>query len=87
MQMARRQPLDAPVHKPDTDAEVLRLTASAANEAVDVTLGLATDAAHALNAIAHVAQGYGRALNITPRDVAEALQAARRVLAQAAPAR
>ena len=86
MQMARRQPLDAPVRKPDTDAELLRLTASAANETVDATLGLGLGlhAARASAAIAHVAQRYGRALNITARDVTEALQAAEHALARAA---
>ena len=34
--MIRRLPVDAPVRKPDGDADLLRLVASAANEIVDV---------------------------------------------------
>ena len=33
--MIRRLPADAPVRKPDSDDELLRIVASAANEAVD----------------------------------------------------
>ena len=34
--MIRRLPVDAPVRKPDGDADLLRIVASAANEIVDV---------------------------------------------------
>ena len=88
MQMARRVLPDAVVRKPETDAEVLRLTASAANEVADATFG--HDAAHAAAAIApaialaiaHVAQRYGRALGISVREITDALQAARPVPAE-----
>ena len=75
LHMVRRLPADATVRKPDSDAEVLRLTASAANEAVDATQ-LQVPAKVAA-AISQVAQRYARVLGISTRDVNEALQAAR----------
>jgi non-specific serine/threonine protein kinase len=78
MHMARRLAVDASVRKPDTDAEVLRQTASAANEAVDAVSTLSGP--RAVAAINQVAQRYGRALGITTRDVTDALQAAREAL-------
>ena len=78
MHMARRLPPEAPVRKPDSDAEMLRLTASAANDAVDA-VGLHTGP-RAVTAIGHVAQRYGRALMISARDITDALEAARDVL-------
>jgi len=80
MHMARRLAVDAPVRKPDTDAEVLRQTASAANEAVDAVSVLRGPRAAA--AINQVALRYGRALGVTTRDVTDALQAAREALRQ-----
>jgi len=73
--MVRRLPPDATVRKPDSDAEVLRLTASAANEAVDALQGHAP--AKIAAAVGQVAHRYGRVLGITTRDVNDALQAAR----------
>ncbi|HEY4067730.1 MAG TPA: HDOD domain-containing protein [Burkholderiaceae bacterium] len=78
MHMARRLPPDAPVHRGDSDAEVLRMTASAANEAVDVVH--AQSGPRLASAITAVVQRYARALNIGSRDVAEALQAGRDAL-------
>jgi len=75
LHMVRRLPADAAVRKPDSDAEVLRLTASAANEAVDA-LNSNTPAKVAA-AIGQVAARYARVLGITTRDVNEALQFAR----------
>ena len=83
MHMARRLPADAAVRKPDSDAEVLRLTASAANEAVDAA-GVA-GAARATAALGHVAQRYARTLGITARDLTDALQAARETLRKGTP--
>ncbi|HKX43747.1 MAG TPA: HDOD domain-containing protein [Burkholderiaceae bacterium] len=80
LHMVRRLPPDAAVRKPDSDAEVLRITASAANEAVDAIHDHA--AARVPPAIAQVAQRYGRALGVTVRDVQEALQAGRERLQQ-----
>lgn len=81
--MARRLPLDGAVRKPDSDAEVLRLTASAANEAVDAISSLSGPAAAA--AIAHVATRYARVLGIGAREIADALQTAREVLRKGTP--
>ena len=78
MHMARRLPPEAPVRRPDSDAEMLRLTASAANDAVDAisTLG----GPRAVAAIGQIAQRYARALGLSARDVSDGLQAAREVL-------
>ncbi len=83
MHMTHRLPADAPVRKPDADADVLRLTASAANEVVD--------AAHRLtglplnSALTLIAQRYARVLMLSPRDIGEALQSARVVLRRGTP--
>jgi serine/threonine protein kinase len=78
MHMARRLPPEAPVRKPDSDGEVLRLTASAANDAVDAVHQLV--GARAAAALSHIAQRYARALAINARDVSDGLQAARDAL-------
>ncbi|MEP7296205.1 MAG: HDOD domain-containing protein [Burkholderiales bacterium] len=83
MHMARRLPPDSPVRRPDSDAEVLRLTASAANEAVDAATALAGP--RTVNAINQVAVRYARALNINARDVNDALQSAREALRKGTP--
>jgi non-specific serine/threonine protein kinase len=83
MHMARRLPADAPVRKPDSDAEVLRQTASAAIEAVDAVATLG--GARAVSAINQIALRYARALNINARDVNDALQAARETLRKGTP--
>jgi non-specific serine/threonine protein kinase len=83
MHMARRLPLDAAVRKPDSDADVLRLTASAANEAVDAVSMLSGP--RVITAIGQVAQRYARTLGINARDVADALQAARERLRKGTP--
>ncbi|HEY9065602.1 MAG TPA: HDOD domain-containing protein, partial [Burkholderiaceae bacterium] len=80
LHMIRRLPTDGAVRKPDTDAEVLRITASAANEAVDAIHDHA--AARVPAALAQVAQRYARALGVTSRDIQEALQAGRERLQQ-----
>ena len=74
-QMVRRLPAGAPVHKPDSDADVLRLTASAANDCVDAINVL--PAARVAAAISQVAQRYARALGLTAREIADALLIAR----------
>jgi eukaryotic-like serine/threonine-protein kinase len=74
-QMVRRLPAGAPAHKPDSDADVLRLTASAANDCVDAISVL--PAARVAAAIAQVAQRYARALGLTAREIADALLIAR----------
>jgi eukaryotic-like serine/threonine-protein kinase len=86
LHMIRRLPADAPVRKPDGDADLLRLVASAANEIVDAVSGLPATKVGA--ALGHIAQRYARVLRITTRSLAEALQEARDVLRKgiAAPA-
>jgi len=78
LHMVRRVPPDAPVRKPDGDAELLRLVASAGNEAVDaVTLLPARRAGAALE---RIAERYARVLKITPRILHDALRDARTAL-------
>jgi HD-like signal output (HDOD) protein len=75
LHMIRRIPVDRPVRVADTDVEMLRVSASAANEAVDaMTLLPANRMGAGLN---NVAQRYGRALSITIKDITEGLQVAR----------
>jgi eukaryotic-like serine/threonine-protein kinase len=83
MHIVRRLPLEAPVRKPDTDADVLRLTASAANDAVDAISTLTGP--RAVVAIGQVARRYARALGINARDVTDALQAARESVRKGTP--
>ena len=80
MHMARRLPRTSPVRKPDSDADVLRLSASAANDAVDAVA--AHTGAKAVQALGLVAQRYARALGLSVKDYTEALQAARDALRQ-----
>ncbi len=82
LHMIRRLPVDAPVRKPDGDADLLRLVASAANEAVDVISHLPANKVSA--ALGNVAQRYARVLRINARALAEALQEARDVLRKGA---
>jgi non-specific serine/threonine protein kinase len=84
LHMVRRLPADAAVRKPDSDADVLRLTASAANDLVDAVSLL--PAPRVTAAIAHVAQRYARALGINARDVGDALLIAREMLRRGVPA-
>jgi len=80
LHMVRRLPVDATVRKPDSDADVLRLTASAANDCIDAVSLL--PAPRVAQAIAQVAQRYARALGLTAREVGDALGAAREMLRQ-----
>lgn len=86
MHMTRRLPSGAVVRRPDTDAEVLRLTASAANDLVDAIEALGSPgAARTAAAAGQVAQRYGRALSISARDVGDALQTAREAMRKGVP--
>ncbi|HZT56933.1 MAG TPA: HDOD domain-containing protein [Burkholderiaceae bacterium] len=78
MHMARRLPPEAPVRKPDTDAELLRLTASAANDAVDAVSTLT--GARVAAALGQIAQRYARALGLSVRELSDALEAGREML-------
>jgi non-specific serine/threonine protein kinase len=81
-QMARRTATAKPVRRPDNDTEMLRVVASAANEAVDAMLLPPTKVAPALM---NVAQRYARVLELSPRDLQEALQGARATLQTGVP--
>ena len=76
--MIRRLPADAPVRKPDNDGELLRLLASAANEAVDAVTLL--PARRVGGALEKVAERYARVLRVTPRTLHDALHDAREAL-------
>jgi non-specific serine/threonine protein kinase len=70
LRMIRRLPYGASVHPPDNDDDLLRLVASAANEAVDA---LALPAPQVAAAMQRVVQRHGRALAITLKDLQAAL--------------
>jgi hypothetical protein len=73
--MIHRLPRDKAVRAADGDADSLRTAASAANDAVDaVSLLPPARIAHGLSV---VAQRYARALEISAKDLQEALRAAR----------
>ena len=78
LHMIRRLPLATPVRKPDSDADLLRSVASAANETVDAS-ALATGP-RAAAALLQIAQRYARVLQIKPADLRDALEAARAAL-------
>ncbi len=71
LQMIRRVPMAAPVHAPDGDDDLLRLTGSCANEVVDAR---AVPTAHRAAALHRVVQRYGRILGVTFQDVQAAAQ-------------
>jgi non-specific serine/threonine protein kinase len=73
MHMIRRLPVDKPVRQLDGDGDVLRAVGSLGNEVVDA-MGL--PAQQVAPALARVAQRYGRALDITLKDIQEAVQVA-----------
>ena len=76
--MIRRLPTDAPVRKPDNDNELLRIVASAANEAVEALALPSPKSATALN---EVVVRYARTLRLTTRVLDDALAEAREALA------
>jgi eukaryotic-like serine/threonine-protein kinase len=69
--MMRRVPWAAPVHQPDSDDDLLRLTASCANEVVD---SRSVPAHHRLAWLQRVLQRYGRVLGLSLRDLQLAAQ-------------
>ncbi len=87
LHMIRRLPGDAPVRKPDGDLELLRILASAANEAVDIVTLL--PARRVAMALERLAERYARVLRVSARTFHDALQEAREALrkASAPPAR
>lgn len=64
--MIQRLPPGAPVRVHGSDSELLRMTASCANEVIEAVAGPAKS--H-LSALQRVAQRYGRALGVTVRDL------------------
>ena len=76
--MIRRLPTDAPVRKPDSDNELLRIVASAANEAIEALALPSPKSATALN---EVVVRYARTLRLTTRVLDDALEEAREALA------
>jgi HD-like signal output (HDOD) protein len=75
LHMIRRLPADAPVRKPDSDSELLRVLASAANEAVDAVTQLPPPRVPA--ALERIAERFARVLKTTPRSLKDGLQEAR----------
>lgn len=78
LHMMRRMPLGKPVRRPDSDTDMLRVAASAANEAVDAMALL--PAGKIPPALVQVAQRYARVLELSVRDLQDALQGARAAL-------
>jgi len=77
LHMIRRLPADVPVRKPDTDDELLRIVASAANEAVDALELAPAKVSAALN---EVVVRYTRTLRLTTRILHDALRDAQSAL-------
>lgn len=73
LHMMRRQAPTAGVRQPENDDEWIRITASCANEVVDAA---ALPAARVLPALQAVVHRYGRALNLSLRDLQAVLQGA-----------
>jgi len=78
LHMIRRLPADRPVRVADSDGDVVRQVASAANELVDAMNRLPAQKVPPM--VAGIAQRYARALDLSPRQIGEALQAARAAL-------
>ena len=78
LHMIRRLPPGLPVRSADGDADLLRMAASAANEAVDATAQ--HPASKSALALANVAQRYAHGLGITVRELNQALGSARAAL-------
>ena len=83
LHMIRRLPVERPVRQPDSDADVLRATASAANEVVDAITRLAPNRLGA--ALEGIARRYGKLLNMSARDLGDAVRAARHAQAAGLP--
>lgn len=83
MHMLRRLPADRPVRAPDGDADLLRATASCANEVIDASLLPPGPASVA--AFEAIAKRYARPLAITLRDLHDALRDARHARDHGAP--
>jgi non-specific serine/threonine protein kinase len=80
--MIRRLPPGAPVHHPENDNDILRVTASCANDLVDVTT---LPAKLVLPALGVVARRYARPLGLTAKEMQDALQSAAEAASQNSP--
>jgi len=80
--MIRRQPLDASVHPPRSDADTLRLTCSLANELIDA-LGLPDARRRA--GVETATRRYAKALGLGLREVMEALNPGARASGEVTP--
>ncbi len=69
--MVRRAPPTGPIHTPSSDVDMLRLVASCANDVLDA---VSLPSRQAIAALQRVAQRYGRALDISLKDIQDALQ-------------
>jgi non-specific serine/threonine protein kinase len=69
--MVRRLPVSAPVRAADNDDDILRMTASCANEAMQA---MSQPAAMVMHALQRVLQRYGRPLGLTLKDLQRALE-------------
>lgn len=83
LHMMRRLPIDRPVHQTSLDDDILRATASAANEIADIVTQQATN--RMPQAFEAIAKRYGRVLGLTGRDVHDALRSARHALEHGTP--
>lgn len=68
--MVRRAPPTGAIHPPTSDIDMLRLVASCANDVIDA---VSLPSRQAVGALQRVAQRYGRALDITLKDIQDAL--------------
>ncbi len=68
--MVRRAPPMGPIHTPSSDDDMLRLVASCANDILDSS---SLPPRQAMVALQRIAQRYGRALDITIKDIQDAL--------------
>lgn len=79
LHMIRRLPSATPVRTPDNDDDLIRLTASCANEAVDL---LELPAARQSGACEQLAHRYARSLHVTGADLQSAVQGVREQMLQ-----
>jgi non-specific serine/threonine protein kinase len=74
--LIRRLPANKPVRQPDSDLDVLRITASAANEALDAVAGAGAVPAE----LERIAARYARTLRVDAKSLREALHSAQAAL-------
>lgn len=80
LHLMRRTPADSAVRKPDTEPELLRIVASAANETVELLASV--PGIRVVVALDRLAERYSRVLRLGGRDFHEALKGAREALHQ-----